>query len=102
MSQTFATLFCKTARCPTSQVLLAYRQSFMNPNDRLCVEQHLASCDFCSAEVYFLGRHLLEPEEYTFAEMPRPLRRLAEDLLKGGTLPFRRSAELVEYPHVSH
>ena len=102
MSLSFATLFRKTAGCPASQALLAYHRSCMNPNDVAFVERHLAVCDFCRAELHLLTRHHIETEDYTFAEMPAPLRRLAEDLLTQGTWPFKRFPELVEYPHVSH
>jgi hypothetical protein len=102
MSLSFAKLFCKTGGCPTSQALLAYLRSFTNPNDVAYIERHLAVCDFCSAELHLLTRHHIQVEEYIFAEMPAPLRRLAEDLLTPGARPFKRFPELVEYPHVSH
>ena len=102
MPSSFASLFCKTAGCPTSQALLAYRRSILTPKDQNYVETHLASCDFCSAELQLLTRYRSEAEEYSFAEMPVKLRRLAEDLLKGSTAPFRGFAELGESRQVSH
>lgn len=102
MPSSFASLFCKTAGCPTSQALLAYRRSRLIPEDYDCIEGHLASCDFCSAELQLLTRYRSDAEEYSCAEMPAQLRRLAEDLLKRTTEPFRGFAELGENRQLSH
>ena len=102
MPSSFASLFCKTAGCPTSQALLAYRRSLVFDEDRDCIEAHLASCDFCSAELQLLTRYRIEAEEYSFAEMPAQLRRLAEDLLTRSTEPFRGFVELGENRQLSH
>jgi hypothetical protein len=96
MPSSFASLFRKTAGCPTSQALLAYHRCLLVPEDCDYIEPHLASCDFCSAELQLLTRFRSETEEYSFAEMPAQLRRLAEDLLKRSTEPFRGFAELGE------
>lgn len=102
MSSSFTSLFCKTVACPTSQALLAYRRSLLDQRDSVCIETHLASCDFCSAELQLLTRYRSEVEEYSFAEMPAQLRRLAEDLLKRSTAPFKGFAELAENRQLSH
>jgi anti-sigma factor RsiW len=102
MPSSFASLFRKTADCPTSQVLLACRRSLLTAKDEDYIESHLASCDFCSAELQLLTRYRSEAEEYSFAEMPAQLRRLAEDLLKRRTAPFKGFAELGESHQVSH
>jgi hypothetical protein len=102
MSSSFATLFCKTVRCPTSQALLEYCGSFMSPGEQARVKRHLESCDFCNAELQLLTCCQTEAEEYSFVEMPAPIRRLAEDLLKRSAVPFLQFAELAENPHVSH
>jgi anti-sigma factor RsiW len=102
MPSTFASLFCKTADCPTSQVLLAYRRSLLTPKDGDYLESHLASCDFCSAELQLLTRYRSEAEEYSFAEMPAQLHRLAKNLLKRSNAPFRVLPELGESQQVSH
>jgi anti-sigma factor RsiW len=102
MRSSFATPFRKTSDCPTSQVLLACRRSLLTPKDEDYVETHLASCDFCSAELQLLTRYRNEAEKYSFAEMPAQLRRLAEDLLKKDIAPFRGFAELGESRQVSH
>jgi hypothetical protein len=102
MSSSFASLFRKTAGCPTSQALLGYRCSLMSSNELVYIENHLASCDFCSAELQLLTRYRNEAEEYLFAEMPISLRRLAEDLLRRSTEPFKGFAELAGNPRASH
>ncbi len=78
--------FCKTARCPSSQKLLNYRR--LPISELTEIENHLKSCDFCSAELQLLKRHATGNEEYRLAEMPGQLRRLAEQLLVRGVTPF--------------
>jgi hypothetical protein len=102
MLSSFASLFRKTAGCPTSQALLAYCRSLMGSNELVCIKNHLGSCDFCSAELQLLTRYRNQAEEYSFAEMPVQLRRLAEDLLTRSTEPFKGFAELAGNPHASH
>ncbi len=103
MSSSFASLFRKTVGCPTSQALLAYRRSLMTSNELVYIESHLASCDFCSAELQLLRRFRCEAaEEYSFAEMPTQLRRLAEDLLTRSTAPFKGFVKLAENPQAFH
>jgi hypothetical protein len=73
--------FCKTAQCPSSQILLRYRRHHLPITDRAAVEIHLRACDFCSAELQLLMQHRSEGEHYRLAEMPVRLRSLAEDFL---------------------
>jgi hypothetical protein len=102
MPSSFISLFCKTARCPTSQALLAYHRLDLATKDRAWIKSHLASCDFCSAELQLLTRYRSDAEEYSFVEMPTRLRRLAEDLLKSSTATIRGFAELGESHQLSH
>jgi hypothetical protein len=95
-------LFCKTAECPTSEALLAYQRSLMTSAIPLFIEDHLASCDFCNAELQLLKHYRSEPDEYSFAEMPAHLRRLAEALLKTATMPFGGMAGLAENQQALH
>jgi len=88
--------------CPTSQALLDSQLSFLSPGDQTWVDRHLASCDFCSAELQLLTSCRTETEEYSFAEMPASIRRLAEDLLRQSPVPFPGFAELAVNPQVSH
>ena len=102
MPSPIVSLFCKTARCPTSQALLAYHRSALATADHVYIQDHLACCDFCSAEVQLLTQYGNDIEEYSFAEMPVLLRRLAEDLLKTSTTTIRGFAELGESRQLLH
>ena len=102
MSSSLASRFRKTTECPTSQALLAYRGSPTSSDELAFIESHLAGCDFCSAEIQLLTRYRSETEEYSFAEMPAQLQRLAEDLLTRSTAPLKRVAELAENRQVFH
>jgi hypothetical protein len=82
LSRLMKPMFCKTARCPSSQALLAYRHSELGLNEVMVIELHLRSCDFCNAELQLLRSHQIETEEYRFVEMPPHFHRLAENLLK--------------------
>lgn len=74
--------FCKNEDCPTSHELLDFQKS-ESPNPRGSeISRHLASCEFCSAEVEFYSRY---PQDETIGEataIPAPLYELAEALLK--------------------
>ncbi len=102
MASSLVSPFRKTADCPASQLLLACRRSLLTTTDKECIESHLATCDFCSAELQLLTRYRNEAEEYSFAEMPGHLRRLAEVLLKKETTPFRGFAEPPASRQASH
>ncbi len=102
MTSSFTSLFCKTAGCPTAHTLLAFRRSDIGPADQAFIESHLASCDFCCAELQLLSRYRSEAEEYSFVEMPAQLRMLAEALLKPSTAPFKGLLEFTEHHQRSH
>src|SRR4029077_21240336 len=102
MPSLLASLFQKTARCPTSYELLDYRRSQINASDLTHIENHLASCDFCSAELQLLNRLSGEVEEYALVEMPAALRRLAEDLLQRSTVQFPGLTGFIENRQLSH
>jgi hypothetical protein len=102
MHSSLIRLFRKTAECPTSEALLGFSRSSRTQMIPTLIEEHLASCDFCGAEMQLLRSYRNEREEYSFAEMPEHLRRLARDLLKGASLPFVGFAELAENHRVSH
>jgi len=86
-------VFCKRISCPSSQALLDFGHSGVGYQERLSIERHLRSCDFCNAELQLLNHgyepeEYTEPEEYALAEMPAQLRRLAESLLRRSPAPF--------------
>jgi hypothetical protein len=102
MPPSLVSLFCKTVCCPTSQALLAYHRLAPANADHAYIENHLAYCDFCSAELQLLTRYRSDAEEYSFVEMPAQFRRLAEDLLKRSNATIRGFAELGENRYLSH
>lgn len=77
--------FRKREDCPTSQRLLAYQSGDIEREEGRAIGKHLASCEFCSAEVDFYDRYPQsgdEPEETPQnVSMPKPLYDLAEALL---------------------
>ena len=72
--------FRKTAACPASSDLLAYRSAKLSRKFADLVKQHLALCEFCSAELPLLAHHkpLRTPRT---PEIPMNLRILAESIL---------------------
>ena len=102
MPSSLTDLFCKTARCPTSQALLAYHRLDLTTKDHASIKTHLTSCDFCGAELQLLNRYCGHAEEYSFVEMPAQLRRLAEDLLKNSAAATRGFVGLGERRQLSH
>jgi|SRR5882724_9931138 len=96
MPSSLATVFRKRISCPSSETLLAFRRSHLSYEGDARIETHLATCDFCNAELQLLTFHQSDPEEYAFAEMPAPLRRLAQSLLRTSA-SFKRFAKFPEY-----
>jgi anti-sigma factor RsiW len=95
-------MFLKRASCPSSQELLGYHLSSLTDEQRSRVQAHLLSCDFCNAELQLLTRHRVEVEEDALVEMPAPLRRLAEPLLRRSAAAFGELSELVNARQLSH
>lgn len=75
------TIFRKSAACPSSETLLAYRQGGLQSTRRTWVESHLASCDFCDAELQLLNRYRAMSERVIVGEIPAELRELAASVL---------------------
>ena len=88
MATAFASLFNKKIGCPSSQDLLDYDQACLAAPHSLRIEDHLADCDFCNAELQLLNRYQHTQDEYSFAEMPSQLRGLAERLLHSTATTF--------------
>ena len=75
------TVFRKNANCPTSEKLLAFQTGQIPPRDRDKIEVHLRFCDFCTAEIDLYSHYPQTEELVEGAEIPAPLRELAEALL---------------------
>ncbi len=84
--------FTKTVACPSSRILLSFRLNALSPEIRTLVKHHLASCEFCGAEIPLLS-HYQEPsrEDSKAPEIPINLRILAESLLGRRQKPPRRA-----------
>lgn len=98
--------FTKRKRCPSTTELLQYQKDLSQSENRgshsrawRATTQHLAVCDFCSAESEFLHRHppktptaTTQPPE----QIPIHLYVLANILLGGKNKSDNRSLEFIE------
>jgi hypothetical protein len=73
--------FCKNANCPSSQALLRFESGEVSQKENREIRSHLATCDFCSAEVEFYAHYPQAEERIETAEIPAPLYELAKALL---------------------
>jgi|GEM_PF-473271 len=79
------TSFCKNEDCPTSQELLEFQKRDLPRTRTAMIGQHLALCEFCSAEVELYSCY---PQDEGVSDsiesvvIPAPLYQLAEALLK--------------------
>ncbi len=80
--------FCKNVTCPASQDLLAFQKRETAPGENIRIQQHLESCEFCSAEVELYSRFPQSNEAVSCEEMPLPLHQLAEALLSNPRKEF--------------
>lgn len=95
--------FGKSSNCPSSDDLLrlcderrAACELRLSPAQRAALQQHLATCDFCAAELQLLAAHSSQPSKpypSTPAQMPVHLYALARALL---TRPPHDGAPLAE------
>ena len=80
-SQTKLT-FRKTADCPASATLLSYGAAKVSRQVAEVVRDHLADCEFCSAELPLLAHHKpARGPRLRTPEIPINLRILAESIL---------------------
>jgi len=81
--------FAKNEKCPTSADLLAFQLGDMEIESGSRVRDHLATCEFCAAELAFYKRYPMDlEEEPTVPEaIPEPLFQLAEALLQNDASP---------------
>ncbi len=77
--------FCKNEDCPSSHALLGFQNGDTPRALGKEISKHLASCEFCSAEVEFYSHYPQEEGSFDATEIPAPLFELAEALLKNRT-----------------
>src|SRR5690606_35235851 len=95
--------FGKNGDCQPSQELLAFQNGDIPVSESSELRRHLASCEFCSAEVAFYERYpqIDEPADAAPSPaIPEPLRELAEALIGKRQSPDQfdrliREAEIV-------
>ena len=73
--------FRKTAACPASATLLAFRARKLSSRRAGEVRNHLEVCDFCSAELPLLAHHTRGARGRKPPDIPMNLRILAESIL---------------------
>lgn len=75
--------FCKSDACPDSNDLMRYEAGETAAEISRSIRNHLATCEFCAAEVEFYSHYPImsdEPPEEP-GEIPAPLFELAEAIL---------------------
>lgn len=87
--------FRKEKDCPTSFELADAADAELNGQDGLRLAAHLASCDFCAAELEFYKRYPPDLSEIAVPPMPRPLLELAEALIAKETIHIARLNSLL-------
>ncbi|MET0626802.1 MAG: hypothetical protein ABW250_27965 [Pyrinomonadaceae bacterium] len=95
MPSTSTARFRKLRTCPQTETLLTYCLSAHAATRGGRVAEHVASCDFCGAEVQMLSRYAPQGGALPLAAHPMPanLRRLAEDVLAEPSYNRARFAE---------
>ncbi len=73
--------FCKSRKCPSSEMLLEYHSGNSTPEEAVVVFDHLEVCDFCAAELDLYAHSSQEEENVSLSDIPRPLFELADSLL---------------------
>ncbi|MGB8509005.1 MAG: hypothetical protein WCD76_11530 [Pyrinomonadaceae bacterium] len=89
--------FYKLSTCPSSEALRLSSADVPTDEGQSLINKHLATCDFCGAEMQLLARFPTHEcaSHFVPCEMPLPLRRLAEDLLAAPSLDRARFAEAI-------
>jgi len=87
--------FRKEKDCPTSFELADAADVELNGRDGLRLAAHLASCDFCAAELEFYKHYPPDLAEIAVPPMPRPLLELAEALIAKETIHIARLNSLL-------
>jgi len=82
MSSARTAKFAKTSGCPSAEALERYTFAEGSAQISDSIASHLANCDFCCAEAYFLAKHKNRSPITEAPPMPGPLRLLAEALLR--------------------
>jgi hypothetical protein len=82
MSSARTARFAKTRGCPSAETLELHTNAEVVAPTSVSIALHLAECDFCCAEAYFLAKHKNRSAILEAPQMPGSLRLLAGALLK--------------------
>lgn len=82
MLSTITSGFCKNESCPSSHDLLEFQNGDLPRSRSVDIRRHMASCEFCAAEVEFYSHYPQEDDVQETSVIPAPLFQLAEALLK--------------------
>ena len=82
MSSARTARFAKTRGCPSAEMLEFHIDAEGSAQMSELVASHLAKCDFCCAEAYFLAKYKNRSPIIEAPQIPGPLRLLAEALLE--------------------
>jgi hypothetical protein len=90
--------FRKLRTCPSTEALLLHGRASSTGGRRDTIAAHVSACDFCGAEMQLLSHFTPSANALPFVahEIPRPLLRLAEDLMNETTLQRARFAESIQ------
>lgn len=82
MKAASAKSFSKKLSCPSSSLLLSFRNQALAPEIDFLIKHHLASCDFCYSEIPLLAFYTQPLKgECRTPDLPINLRLLAESIL---------------------
>ena len=88
--------FCKHKTCPSAEMLLDYTQATLARELWQQMSAHLDACDFCDAELHLLSKFPPVGAAICPAvKIPRPLYRLAMDLLAASAHAAERTVEIL-------
>jgi hypothetical protein len=87
--------FRKEKDCPSSFRLVELLYSELDGKEGLSIASHLASCDFCAAELEFYKHYPPRPVHVDAAPMPGPLLELAEALIANEKIHISRLETLL-------
>jgi hypothetical protein len=87
--------FRKEKDCPSSFQLVEVLNSEINGQDGLWIASHLATCEFCAAELEFYKHYPPGNVDVAVPPMPRPLLELAEALIAKETIHISRLEALL-------
>ena len=88
--------FRKEKDCPSSFELVDVLEGTLDGEQGLKIATHLASCDFCAAELEFYQHYPPDGEKISEEPMPDALKELAEALMARETIHISKLEYLLK------